>query len=287
MRESVCKNLFIAFRPQQWIKNLFVFAALIFAVRFTDLKAVQQSFTAFALFCLVSSGVYLINDVVDCSKDREHPTKRFRPIAGGKVGRNLAIGSAVLLFVVSVLSAYLVNSQLSIVLGSYIVLNLVYTFFLKKVVIADVICIALGFVLRAIAGAVAIQVVFSSWLLLCTFFLALFLAIGKRKSELLSLGSVGRHVLSDYSTELLNQMNSVVLPAVLITYALYTFNSWHSQWLIATVPVVLYGLFRYLYIVDKKKIDNDGPTSDLLSDRSLQLAVVLWFFLVMSILFKF
>lgn len=287
MNESICKNIFIAFRPQQWIKNLFVFAALIFAVRFTDLTAVQQSFTAFALFCLVSSGVYLINDVVDCTKDREHPTKRFRPIASGKISCGLAVVLSMLLFVISVSSAYLVNSQLSIVLGSYVVLNLAYTFFLKKVVIADVICIALGFVLRVIAGAVAIQVVFSSWLLLCTFFLALFLAIGKRKNELLHLGSAGRHVLSDYSAELLNQMDSVVLPTVLITYALYTFNSWHSQWLIATVPVVLYGLFRYLYIVNKKKVDNNGPTSDLLSDRPLQLAVLFWVFLVVLILFKF
>jgi 4-hydroxybenzoate polyprenyltransferase len=231
--------------------------------------------------------VYLINDVIDCKQDSEHPVKKFRPIASGKVNRSLAVGLAVLLFVASLLSAYLVSGQLSVVLGSYIALNFTYTFYFKKVVIADVICIALGFVLRVIAGAVAIQVVFSSWLLLCTFFLALFLAIGKRKNELVHLGAGGRGVLGDYSTELLDQMNAVVLPSVLITYALYTFNSWHSQWLIATVPVVLYGLFRYLYVVNKKKIDNDGPTSDLLSDRPLQLTVLFWSFLVILILFKF
>lgn len=286
MNDSICKNLFIALRPQQWIKNLFVFAALIFAVRFIDLSAIQQSLAAFALFCLVSSGMYLINDTVDYARDREHPTKRFRPIASGKVSRDLAVWLAIFLFALSLSSAWLVNGQLSIVLGFYIVLNLVYTFFLKRIVIADIICVALGFVLRVIAGAVAIQVVFSSWLLLCTFFLALFLAIGKRKNELLYAGTAGRGVLSDYSTELLNQMNAMVLPSVLITYALYTFNSWHSQWLIATVPVVLYGLFRYLYIVNKKKIDNDGPTSDLLSDRPLQLAVLLWGILIVLILLK-
>lgn len=283
------RSLFLSLRPRQWIKNFFVFAALIFAVKFTDLSAVEKGLAAFALFCLASSGVYLLNDVIDYQRDREHPLKKNRPVAAGKMSRLAAILISSILILISVILSVFISYLLSLILASYVVLNLFYSLFLKHLVIIDVICIALGFVLRVIAGAVAIGVVFSSWLLLCTFFLTLFLAIGKRKNELLFLGggTAARGVLADYSLDLLNQMNLVVLPSTLIAYTFYTFNTWQSQWLVLTVPVVLYGLFRYLYIIDKKKTSDNGPTDDLLYDRNLQLTVLIWLVLVLGILMDF
>lgn len=279
------KQVIISLRPGQWIKNFFVFAALIFARKFTDLAAIEKALAAFALFCLVSSGVYLINDVIDYEKDKRHPVKKNRPIASGKISRGLALALAVVLIILSVSLSYVVSRELSFVILAYALLNLFYSLYLKNVVILDVICIAVGFVLRVIAGAMAVGVIFSSWLLLCTFFLTLFLAIGKRKNELMVLGNAEqRAVLGGYSLELLNQMNAVVLPSTLITYALYTFSSWHSQWLILTVPVVLYGLFRYLYIVDKKRVSDNGPSDDLFYDRPLQLTVTVWILIVLAVL---
>lgn len=282
------KSLFISLRPRQWIKNLFVFAALIFAVKFTDIKSIENSLAAFALFCLTSSGIYLLNDVIDYHRDREHPLKKNRPIAAGYLSRPAAVLISVILIIISVILSVIISYLLSLVLVSYIILNLFYSLYLKEIIILDIISIALGFVLRVIAGAVAIGVIFSPWLLLCTFFLTLFLAIGKRKNELFCLEkAAARGVLSQYSLDLLNQMNMVILPSTLITYTLYTFNTWQSQWLILTVPVVLYGLLRYLYIINQKKISDDGPTNDLLLDRPLQLTVLVWVILVIVILTKF
>lgn len=278
------KYLFISLRPRHWIKNIFIFAALIFAKKFTDWSAIRLSLFAFVLFCLASSGVYLINDVIDFKNDREHPSKKNRPIASGKISRLVAVICGILLLVAALLISWKLGLIVFWTVTGYIFLNLIYSFWLKRVVIIDVICIALGFVLRVIAGAIVIGVVFSSWLLLCTFFLTLFLAIGKRKNELLSAGSATRGVLADYSLVLLNQMNMVVLPAILITYTLYTFNTWQSQWLILTVPVVLYGLFRYLYIIDKKQASDDGPTDDLWRDWPLQITLIMWLVMVFIIL---
>ncbi|KKS00056.1 MAG: phosphoribose diphosphate:decaprenyl-phosphate phosphoribosyltransferase [Candidatus Magasanikbacteria bacterium GW2011_GWC2_41_17] len=278
------KYLFISLRPRHWIKNFFVFAALIFAKKFTDWQAIRLSLFAFALFCLASSGIYLINDVIDFKRDQEHPSKKNRPIASGKISR-LAVS---VLGILLLSAALLISWELSLVffwtIAVYIFLNLAYSFWLKRVVIVDIICIAIGFVLRVIAGVVVIGVIFSPWLLLCTFFLTLFLAIGKRKSELLSAVSIARGVLANYSLDLLNQMNMIVLPAILITYTLYTFNTWQSQWLITTVPIVSYGLFRYLYVINKKSASDDGPTDDLWRDRPLQITLVVWLTMVFVIL---
>lgn len=287
MQINFVQNLFISFRPKQWIKNLFVFAALIFAKRFTNVNDLSLSIVAFICFCLASSSVYLINDVADYNKDREHPLKKNRPIAAGKISQSLGIVVSIILIILSLILAFLVNIWLLLIILCYFILNILYSFFLKRVVIVDVITIALGFVLRVIAGAVAISVVFSSWLLLCTFFLTLFLAIGKRKNELVNVvGNSTRGVLSEYSEELLEQMTMIVLPATLITYTLYTFNSGHTEWLIITVPVVLYGLFRYLLIIDRKKGSDNGPTDDLLFDKPLQATVLFWVVVVIFILIK-
>ncbi|MBI5221573.1 MAG: decaprenyl-phosphate phosphoribosyltransferase [Candidatus Magasanikbacteria bacterium] len=282
------RDWFISLRPQQWIKNLFVFAALIFAEKFTDWPSVERSLVAFVVFCFAASGVYLINDVVDIEKDRLHPIKKQRPLAAGKIGRSAAPWIGCGLMIISLLAAWSVNERLATIIFLYLVLNLAYSFYLKRVEIVDVLCVAMGFVLRVIGGAVAIQVIFSDWLLLCTFFLTLFLAISKRRNELVNLGvTEQRVVLGKYSLRLLEQMNAVVLPATLISYALYTLNSVRSRWLILTVPVVLFGLLRYLLILDQKKIDDDGPTGDLLKDRPLQFVLLLWIFLVVIILVEF
>lgn len=276
---------FISLRPQQWIKNLFVFAALIFAKKFVDWPSIEQSMAAFAVFCLAASGVYLINDIVDVEKDRMHPVKKNRPLASGRLNRSTVFKVGTGLMILALLAAGSINWQLAAVVASYLALNLVYSFYLKRVVIIDTLCVALGFVLRVIAGAVAIQVVFSDWLLLCTFFFTLFLAIGKRRSELVNLEAIRqRAVLEKYSARLLEQMSNLVLSATLISYALFTFSSGHSRWLILTVPIVLYGLLRYLLIVDQKKNDDDGPTADLLNDRPLQATIALWVLAALIIL---
>lgn len=281
------KDWAVEIRTRQWIKNFFVFAALIFAKKFFELDALKISLAAFACFCLVSSGVYLINDLVDLEADKLHPLKKNRPLAAGKIKSNTVVVMAILLLILGIGGGYFVNLNFGSAVFGYFLLNLFYSFYFKKKVILDVIFPALGFVVRVIAGAVAINVSFSSWLLLCTFFLTLFLAIGKRKNELLNInGSGTRGVLASYSLSLLDQMSVVVLPATLITYALYTFSSGHSVWLIATIPLVLYGLFRYLFIVDKKKESDDGPTDDLLMDRPLQITVLFWVIIVLIILIK-
>lgn len=272
------KNIFISLRPRQWIKNLFVFAAIIFVREFQDLEKIKLSVMAFVLFCLASSSVYLINDIVDLSTDRLHPTKKMRPLAAGKLRVGTAVLVATVLMLVGLVLAFYLNSLFGITLFSYICLNVLYSFWFKKIIIVDVLSIATGFVLRVIAGALVIQVVFSPWLVFCTFFLALFLAISKRKSEVL------RGVSSDYTIGFINQMNMIVLPLTLVTYTFYTFSSEHSRWLMLTVPIVLYGLFRHLFIVDRKQTCDDGPTDDLYNDTGLQLTIVVWLVVVFLIL---
>ncbi|HPV70758.1 MAG TPA: decaprenyl-phosphate phosphoribosyltransferase [Candidatus Magasanikbacteria bacterium] len=281
------KDLITELRPRQWIKNFFVFAPLIFAKKFFDLDSLENSLAAFFCFCAVSSGVYLINDLVDLEADQKHPLKKNRPLAAGKIKTSTAIFSAILFLILGIGGGFFINLNFGLAVLSYLVLNLGYSWYFKKKVIWDVIFPALGFVIRVIAGAVAIKVVFSSWLLLCTFFLTLFLAIGKRKNEFLNVsGNSTRGVLASYSLSLLDQMSVVVLPSTLITYALYTFSSGHSVWLIGTIPFVLYGLFRYLLIVDRKQESDDGPTDDLLMDRPLQITVLAWVMVVLIILIK-
>ncbi|MBI5229825.1 MAG: decaprenyl-phosphate phosphoribosyltransferase [Candidatus Magasanikbacteria bacterium] len=270
-------EIFISMRPKQWTKNFFIFAALIFVKDFLDSQKVLFAVEAFVLFCFASSAVYIMNDVADIKNDRERPTKKYRPLAAGKISPSFAIFFAVILAVVASLGGWFLNTSFFWAVIAYLVLQLLYSFWLKRIVIIDVLAIALGFVIRVIAGAVAIGVSFSVWLILCTFFLALFLAISKRHNELLHGASgFSRGVLQDYSLEFLNQMNMVVLPSTIITYAFYTFSSEHSRWLMVTIPIVVYGLFRYLFITDKKRIVDNGPSDDILGDVGIQIAVFVW-----------
>lgn len=277
MKMTSLKNLIISMRPKQWIKNLFLFAAIIFVKQFLDIEKLTAVFEAFIIFCLASGAVYLINDAADLPYDRKHPEKRFRPIASGAVPPSAAIFAALAFAALSVFWSFYINNLFAYAVISYLALNLLYSFYLKQFVIIDVIVIALGFVIRVIAGAVAINVVFSVWLILSTFFLTLFLAISKRKNELAHLeGAETRAGLAQYSPAFLDQMNTVVLPSTIITYAFYTFSSEHSKLLMVTIPIVLYGLFRYLFLINIKERSDDGPTDDFLLDKNLLITVFIW-----------
>ncbi len=278
-------------RPKQWTKNLLVFAALIFAQRFDDLGAIATTVLAFVLFCLLSSSIYLINDVVDCAEDRQHPTKRRRPIAAGELPIPVALATAIVLGPGSVVGCYLINIPTGHIAAGYLLLTLAYAFMLKHRVILDVLTVAAGYVLRAAAGATAIAVVISEWLLICTILLALFLVLSKRRQELVGLqeGAVDqRPILSEYSLPLLDQMIAVVTASTVMSYALYTISARTvaevgSNWLMYTIPFVIYGIFRYLYLVHQKN-QGEAPDRVLLTDTPLMINVVLYTIAVIVIL---
>ena len=278
-------------RPKQWTKNLLVFAALIFAQRFDDVSAVATVTLTFALFCLISGSIYLINDIADREEDRKHPTKRHRPIASGALPVSVAATTAVILAPGGVIGCYLINIPTGHVACGYLILTLAYTFLLKQVVIIDVLAVAIGYVLRAAAGATVIEVAISPWLLICTILLALFLVLSKRRQELVGLeeGAVAhRPILGEYSSYLLDQMIAVVTASTVMSYALYTISERTvqevgSNRLMYTIPFVLYGIFRYLYLVHQK---NRGAAPDqvLLTDLPLLINVILYGIAVVAIL---
>ncbi len=270
-------------RPEQWLKNGFVLAPLIFSGSLTDSDAVIRSLLAVVAFCAVASATYLINDVLDREADRGHPVKRNRPIASGAVGVGVALGMAFILIIVGAGVAWFLGDWFSSVLGAYLVITLLYSTLLKQLVFVDVLVVALGFVLRVVGGAVAIEVPVSRWILLCAYLLALYLALGKRRSELVLLGeAAGSHrvVLGHYTLPMVDQAISVVLGATVLAYTLYTVApdtvvKVGSEGLMATVPVVLYGLFRYLYLLHRHELGG-SPTKALLTDRPLLVCVLLW-----------
>jgi 4-hydroxybenzoate polyprenyltransferase len=272
-----------ALRPKQWTKNLLAFAAVLFARRMGDPHALANAFVAFACFCLAAGACYLVNDVMDAERDRRHPEKSRRPVASGRLSPAAAAVGAVVLMVVAVGACVAVNVDLALCVAVYIVLQLAYSFWLKHVVILDVLAIAFGFVLRAIAGALAIQVEISPWLLVCTLLLSLLLAIGKRRGELQMLDEEAanhREALGDYNPYLLDQMTAVVTSATVMAYCLYTFSERTIQDLGTTdlkytIPFVIYGIFRYLYLVHKRGLGAD-PSHLLLTDRPLLATVILW-----------
>jgi len=270
-------------RPGQWVKNVLVFAPLIFAQQALDPRALVRSLAAFAIFCLASGTVYLVNDLLDRASDREHPIKRRRPIASGALSPAAATVAAALLGAGTLLAAATLDPRLTLVLGTYLVVNLAYSRTLKHMVILDVMTVAAGFVLRVVAGGIAVGVTLSSWLLLCTSLLALFLGFGKRRHELVLLevnASSHRPILSEYSPYFLDQLIGVVTTSTLVSYALYTMDPLVHQklgtpYLPLTIPFVLYGIFRYLYLVHQKQEGGD-PTQIVFTDRPLLVNIVLW-----------
>lgn len=286
------KFLLASLRPHQWTKNLVVFAALIFAERLFDGPSFAAAAGAFAIFCALSGAVYLINDLVDLENDRLHPVKRNRPLAAGELSKGAARAALAVLGLAGLAAAFALDPGFGIVSTVYFVTMTAYSLALKNVVIVDVLIVAMGFVLRAIAGALAIDVAFSNWLLVCTLLLALFLALSKRRHELtlLAEGAAGhRRILGEYSPYLLDQMISVVTASTLVSYALYasapeTVAKFGTDRLIWTLPFVLYGIFRYLYLVHRKE-EGGSPTKVLLNDRPILVAVALWAATVVTVIY--
>lgn len=282
------KGIIKILRLKQWIKNGFVFAALIFSGKFIQIDLFKKNIYAFILFCLTSSAVYVLNDIVDLEKDKLHPDKKKRPLPSGMISKKIAIILDVVLVIIVVACSYR-NIKVFTILISYLIMNILYSFKLKNVVIIDVVIITLGFVMRVEAGSFATGVEISPWLLLCTMLLSLFLAINKRKSELITLeGKSGKHrkILEEYSIEFLDSMLTLVTPSILIAYCLYTFNSVQSRNMMFTIPFVLYGLFRYQYLMLKKNIG--GKPEDIFTkDMPFLINIVLWMISIFTIIYKF
>jgi 4-hydroxybenzoate polyprenyltransferase len=279
-------------RPHQWTKNLVVLAALAFSKHLFEPQPLSRALLAFALFCGLSGTVYLLNDGADVERDRLHPTKRLRPIASGALSVRSAAGLAVGLGGLCLALSLLLGAAFATCAAVYLALNLAYSFRLKEVVIVDVLAVSLGFVLRAVAGAVAVSVHISEWLLILTILFALFLTLAKRRAELTSLNqgaSDHRKILAEYSPYLLDQMISVVTASCVTAYAFYTTaadtrEKFQTDRLVWTLPFVLYGIFRYLYLVHQKE-KGGSPTDVLLTDRPLLVVVALWALAVVLIVY--
>jgi 4-hydroxybenzoate polyprenyltransferase len=288
-KRSQVRSLLVSIRPRQWIKNLLVFAALVFAERFGDPEAIADSILAFAAFCLLSGAVYLVNDLLDRERDRLHPRKRERPIAAGHLGAAPAVIASSILALGGLAIAASTGTGLLPVAGIFLAINLAYSLLGKHVGIVDVLTVAIGFVLRAAAGGVAIDVRVSPWLLVCTFFLALFLAIGKRRCEIEVLGEEAtrhRRALGRLEIEFLDQLMTIVTPAAILSYALYTISADQPREMVYTVPFVVYGIFRYLWLV-RVRGEGDDPSEVFLRDLPLQADLVLWLGAVAAILLLF
>ena len=279
----VARALMRCMRPHQWVKNLLVFGGLLFSQRLTDPVAVLLSVHAFLLFCFAASSIYLLNDVQDRDEDRRHPEKRLRPIASGEVSSAAAIAAMLVLAFGSLGSAFLINRSFGVLLCLYFAMNVAYTVRLKHVVILDVMLIAFGFVLRAVGGAIAIGQPASSWLILCTMTLALLVGFGKRRNELAVLqGEAANHRsnLDEYSLPFLDVMMTISAAAAVIMYTLYAaaaahFRKDHAPMLVLTTPFVIYGIFRYLYLVHRQSGGGD-PSKLFVSDRAFLINGVLW-----------
>lgn len=278
-----------AMRPKQWTKNLFVYIALVFTNHLpTGLHDTENwrlfgiTTAAFTLFCLISGSIYLMNDVADREQDRLHPVKRKRPIASGRLPWKIALAASILFSLGGVALSFLITVPFGLIALAYLGLQVAYTYSLKHMVLLDVFAIAAGFVFRAVAGGFAIGVPNSVWLLVCTLQLALFLGFGKRRHELVSLAENARshrQILAHYSVPFLDQLIAIVLGGLVVAYALYTITSptaAQHPGLVVTLPNVMYGIFRYLYLIH---IQNKGgsPETILLEDRPMQINLLLWF----------
>ena len=283
--------LLASLRPRQWVKNLFVFAGVIFSQQMLT-PLVWTALGAFAIFCGLSGAIYLFNDVADAERDRLHPSKRLRPIASGELSRTTASIFGALLLAGCLAASFRIGVAFGLVALGYGALLTAYSVWLKHIVILDVLTVAAGFVLRAVAGAVAVDVEISGWLLICTILIALFLALGKRRHEYRSLSrdaAAHRPILAEYSESFLDQMISVVTASTVTAYALYTMSpetvaKFHTRLLPLTLPFVLYGIFRYLYLLYRR--DLGGSPSDLLvTDKALLFDALLWMLATFTIIY--
>ena len=290
---SVVLSLLVSMRPAQWTKNLLVFAGVLFGRRLFEAPALWRAVTAFWIFCVLSGVVYLINDVTDRETDRQHPRKALRPIASGALSASVAVGGAVVLGGVALAGSVTLGWRFFGVAAAFVGVLALYSGPLKHIVIIDVLTIAFGFVLRAVAGAVAVDVEISHWLLVCTVLLALFIALAKRRHELVLLANGAtshRPILGEYSPYLLDQMIAVVTASTLVAYVFYTISPETEQkfgtpWLGLTIPFPLYGILRYLYLVHQRE-GGGSPADLLLTDRPLLVCVALWALAVALIIYR-
>ncbi len=278
-------------RPKQWVKNIFVFVALAFDVKFTQSEPLLRTIAAFLLFCLVSSAVYLLNDVVDREKDRTHPRKRHRPLAAGLLSPRTALIAMALLLVVSLPLGWRVDARLGLILLAYFVVNIAYSFWLKHVVIIDALTVAAGFVLRVVAGVVVVDVTrFSPWLYVCITLGALLIALGKRRAEIVGLeedASNHRAILDEYSLAFVDQLIGLITAATIVSYSLYTFSAENvpgNHLMMLTIPLALYFFFRYLYLIQVKGLGG-APDELLFQDRPLLLTALLWGLMAVGVLY--
>lgn len=278
-------------RPRQWLKNIFVFAALVFDRQLFSYRPFLSTSLAVLLFCLVSSLSYLINDLVDIEADRKHPKKQHRPLASGELSKKNAVIGVIILAAVVFPASFVLDPVFGLIISAYFLLMLAYSMVLKRIPLLDVMVIATGFVLRVAAGVVVINIdMLSPWLFVATTFLALFIALGKRRAEMALLqDEAGSHrqVLQGYTKEFLDQLLTIVMSTTLMTYCLYTFSSpiaSNNQSMMLTIPFVIYGLFRYLYLIRIKRIGG-APEEILLTDRHMQITIALWSLTVILILY--
>jgi 4-hydroxybenzoate polyprenyltransferase len=276
-------EIFKSLRPQQWIKNFFIFAPLIFSQNVFNRPLLLKTIMAFVTFCLVSSAHYIFNDLRDLEEDRRHPVKSKRPLASGRLKKGPAVVALLVIGAAGLALAAAIDVPFLLIAAGYLVLQTVYSMWLKHVVILDVFVVAAGFLIRVVAGGLAIKVEISSWLLICTTLLALFLAMGKRRYELVLLdkdAASHRPILREYNTYLLDQMISVVTASTLVAYCLYTISAetvtkFGTRNLIFTVPFVLYGIFRYLYLIHQKA-EGGTPEALIIRDKPLLIDIFLW-----------
>ena len=279
----ILKYILLSMRPEQWIKNFFVFTALLFSKNLLNPSKDIEAIIGFVIFCMVTGCAYMVNDLVDLGKDTLHPAKSRRPLASGKLKKDTAVKIIVLVCLASLFFAFYMNILFGIIVLAYFLLNIGYSIYLKNIVIIDVVSIAAGFVLRVLGGAVIISVVASQWLILCTILLSLFLGFSKRRHELIMLedsATSHRRVLEHYSPYFLDQMIAVVTASTLICYALYTMSKdtiekLGTSKLIYTIPFVLYGIFRYLYLVHQKE-EGGSPTEIMFTDKPMIINLCLW-----------
>jgi 4-hydroxybenzoate polyprenyltransferase len=280
---SITHPLIVSLRVKQWIKNVLLFTPLLFSKQIFDISRLFDTILGFLIFCIVTSAIYLFNDVEDREEDRKHPLKCFRPVAAGLLRISLAISSAIVLAGIALGLSFFLNQNFFYIIAVYIILQVLYTFILKHIVILDVFCVAAGFFIRVIAGALVSEVSISYWLIICTILLSLFLALAKRRHEQVALGEEAinhRKIFKDYSPYFLDQMIGVVTASTLISYILYTVSpetvsKFHTHWLLATFPFVLYGIFRYLYLVHQKQLGGN-PEIHLFTDKPLLVNIILW-----------
>ena len=279
----ILKHILLSMRPEQWIKNFFVFTALLFSKNLLNPSKDIEAIIGFVIFCMVTGCAYMVNDLVDLEKDKLHPVKSRRPLASGKLKKETAAKIIVLVCLASLFFAFYMNILFGFIVLAYFLLNIGYSIYLKNIVIIDVVSIAAGFVLRVLGGAVIISVVASQWLILCTILLSLFLGLSKRRHELILLedsATSHRRVLEHYSPYFLDQMIAVVTASTLICYALYTMSKdtiekLGTSKLIYTIPFVLYGIFRYLYLVHQKE-EGGSPTEIMFTDKPMIINICLW-----------